>query len=46
MRKAYIVEDDKDSTELVVELLSDELDIQPARDGVTFLRKIRDDDRV
>ncbi len=74
MRKAYIVEDDKDSAELVVELLSDELDVNifsnagdllaflqmsdtvppnifildislPGMDGVTLLRKIRDDGR-
>lgn len=74
MRKAYIVEDDKDSADLVVELLSDELDINifsnagdllaflqmsdtvpphifildislPGMDGVTLLRRIRDDGR-
>ena len=74
MRKAYIVEDDKDSAELVVDLLSDGLDINifsnagdllaflqmpdtvapnifildislPGMDGVTLLRKIRDDGR-
>jgi|GEM_PF-2780783 hypothetical protein len=41
MRKAYIVEDDKDSADLVVELLSDELDINifsNAGDLLAFLQ--------
>ncbi len=41
MRKAYIVEDDKDSAELVVELLSDELDVNifsNAGDLLAFLQ--------
>lgn len=41
MRKAYIVEDDKDSAELVVEMLSDGLDINifsNAGDLLAFLQ--------
>lgn len=46
IRKAYIVEDDKDRAELVVELLSDELDINMFSNAGDLLAFLQMSDRV